>query len=66
MARIYKVAPKAGGAKGTLLVRAETKAGALRHVAEKTFEADVPTQDELITLAQSGVKVEEEKAEEKE
>ena len=41
------------------LVRASGKAQAIGHVVRDTFAAVVPTQDELIKLVSSGVKVEE-------
>ncbi len=63
MSRIYKVALK--DAKGVarneneILVRALTKAGALRFAAEKTMDAEVASQDDLIRLVTAGAKVEE-------
>ena len=56
MSRIYVVHTKETQEKS--LVRADTKAGALRHVAEKTMTAEVVSQDDLYDLASKGVKVE--------
>ena len=61
MSRIYAVHKKEDGAEVSL-VKADTKAGALRHVAEKTLTADVASQDELVKLVSAGVKVEDAKA----
>lgn len=41
------------------LVRANNQNGAVRHVSNDTLSVRRPTQDELITLAGAGVKVEE-------
>jgi hypothetical protein len=62
MSRIYAVHKKEDGA-DVALVKADTKAGALRHVAEKTMTAEVPSQEDLVKLIQAGVKVEDAKAE---
>lgn len=63
MSRIYKVALKdVQGVRrdeNEILVRALTKAGALRFAAEKTMEAEVVSQDDLIRLVTAGVKVQE-------
>ncbi len=56
MSRIYKVQVKDSQERS--LVRAESKAGALRHIAEKTMEAEVATQDDLVKMVAAGVKVE--------
>jgi len=56
MSRIYIVDRK--GTEGKTLVRADTKAGALRHVAEKTMVAEVASQDDLVTLVGAGANVE--------
>jgi hypothetical protein len=45
------------------LVRAGNSAQAWRHVAESRIAVDLATQDDLIELAGSGVKVEEAKGE---
>ena len=56
MSKIYTVT-HANGKK--VLVRAETNAGALKHERAKlVVSAEVTSQDELIELTQSGVKVE--------
>jgi len=56
MPRIYVVSVKESQKKQ--LVRAESKAGALRHVAEKTMGAEVASQDDLVEMIGSGLKVE--------
>jgi hypothetical protein len=62
--RIYVVQQKdsAGSVVKTRLVRAGTPSAAERHVSKPMFSASVATQDELVALAASGVKVEEVKA----
>jgi hypothetical protein len=59
--RIYKVDQKdsAGNVVKSRLVRAGTPSAAERHVSKPMFTASVATQDELVSLAASGVKVEE-------
>ena len=41
------------------LIRAQNRAHALRYAAKDVLTASVPTQNELVTLLQNGVKVEE-------
>lgn len=64
MKRIYIIE----GNGETNLVKATTKASAVRHIASKVFTAAVASQDQLVELASNGVKVEEagEEVEEKE
>lgn len=57
MSRYYAVRKKADLA-DVALVEADTKAGALRFVAEKTLCADVVSQKDLVKLMQAGVKIE--------
>lgn len=45
------------------LLRAISRASAYRHVAEDEFELSIASQDQLIEAMQSGVKVEDVKAE---
>ena len=52
--RIYVVY----GATGGRLVRAKTRAQALTHVAQSTFNVRVATQDELVTLLGQHIPVE--------
>jgi hypothetical protein len=54
--RIYTVFGKDEQAR---LVRAPNSAQALRHVAADTLTVEVASQDQLVTLASAGVKVEE-------
>jgi len=63
MSRIYRVQQAKGKVTEEVLVRADTVAGAIRHIAQKTMSAEVATQDDLIRLAGSGAKVEDAKAE---
>ena len=44
------------------LIRAKTRAQALSHVAQSTFNIGVANQEELVTLLGQGVKVENAKA----
>ena len=46
-------------AKQPRLIRAANRAHALRYAAKDVLTAAVPTQNELVTLLQNGVKVEE-------
>jgi len=54
MSRIYIV----GYGQETRLVRANTRAQALNHVAHGIIKVQVPTQDELIDLVSKGKSVE--------
>lgn len=54
MSRIYIV----GYGQETRLVRANTRAQALNHVAQGVIKVQVPTQDELINLVSKGASVE--------
>ena len=54
MSRIYIV----GYGQETRLVRANTRAQALNHVAHGVIKVQVPTQDELISLVAKGASVE--------
>ena len=54
MSRIYIV----GYDQETRLVRANTRAQALNHVAHGIINVDIPTQDQLIDFASCGKKVE--------
>lgn len=54
MSRIYIV----GYGQETRLVRANTRAQALNHVARGIINVDIPTQDQLIDFASCGKKVE--------
>lgn len=54
MSRVYIV----GYGQETRLVRANTRAQALNHVAHGIINVDVPTQDQLIDLISNGKKVE--------
>lgn len=54
MSRVYIV----GYGQETRLVRANTRAQALNHVAHGIINVDVPTQDQLIDLISGGKKVE--------
>lgn len=56
MTRIYLVKNTENG--GDHLVRAHNQAQAVRHVARKQFECEVASQDDLVELVASGVKVE--------
>lgn len=51
--RIYRVT----GPDRNVLIRAQSKAQAIRYVAELTMTADVATQDELVELSKAGVDV---------
>lgn len=57
--RIYRVI----SAHGDKLVRAASQAQAIRHVVANTYTAKVASQDDLITMLESGVKVEDAGAE---
>lgn len=61
--RIYKVHIKHGNHESQHLVRASTKATAIRHAAYKCIEAEVASQDDLVALATAGKKVEDAGAE---
>ena len=61
MSRIYKVSRTHGKEQEEHLVRADTKSGAIRHIADKCIKVEVATQDDLVTLATAGKKVEEAK-----
>ena len=50
MSRIYRVQQAKGKVTEEVLVRADTVAGAIRHIAQKTMSAEVATQDDLIRL----------------
>lgn len=54
MSRIYIV----GYGQETRLIRANTRAQALNHVAQGVIKVQVPTQDELINLVAKGASVE--------
>jgi hypothetical protein len=54
MSRIYIV----GYGQETRLVRANTRAQALNHIAHGIIKVQVPTQDELINLVSKGASVE--------
>jgi hypothetical protein len=54
MSRIYIV----GYGQETRLVRANTRAQALNHVAQGIIKVQVPTQDELISLVSKGASIE--------
>lgn len=54
MSRVYIV----GYGQETRLVRANTRAQALNHVAHGIINVDVPTQDQLIDLISNGKKIE--------
>jgi len=54
MSKIYAV----GYSQEVRLVRANTRAQALNHVAQGIIKVQIPTQDELLHLASSGVVVE--------
>lgn len=51
--RIYRVI----SANGDKLVRASSQAQAIRHVVTNTYTAKVATQDDLISMLESGMKV---------
>ncbi len=65
MSRYYAVRKKADLA-DVALVEADTKAGALRFVAEKTLTAESVSQKDLVKLMQAGVRIETAKSEAKE
>lgn len=54
MSRIYIV----GYGQETRLVRANTRAQALNHVAQGIIKVQIPTQDELVNLVIKGASVE--------
>jgi len=54
--RIYVVTQKKSGV--YQLIRAANQAQAIRHAARKEFIAEVASQDQLVVLVASGVKVE--------
>ena len=54
--RIYSIKDKDGTTLG--LVRAGTKNGALRHVAEKHFSVEVAGQEELVWAVSNGAQIE--------
>ena len=54
MSRIYIV----GYGQETRLVRANTRAQALNHVAHGIINVDIPTQDQLVNLVAKGQSVE--------
>ena len=54
MSRIYIV----GYGQETRLIRANTRAQALNHVAQGVIKVQVPTQDELVNLVSKGASVE--------
>lgn len=54
MSRIYIV----GYGQETRLVRANTRAQALNHVAHGIINVDIPTQDQLVELVTKGASVE--------
>ena len=54
MSRIYIV----GYGQETRLVRANTRAQALNHIAHGIIKVQVPTQDELINLVSKGASIE--------
>lgn len=56
--RVYKVKPKADGGEKARLVRASHPAHALRHVADGEYQVEVASQDDLITMLQSGCPIE--------
>lgn len=53
-----KIPEKVTAGKADRLVKADNRAQALRHVAEDTISVDMPTQDDLVVLVGSGVRVE--------
>lgn len=61
MSRIYSV--KIKDAKDVLLVSADTRAGALRHAAEKTMVAEVASQEDMYKAAKAGLEIEDAKVE---
>ncbi len=58
MSRIYKVAITHGKDTKEKLIRALTKAGAIKHAALRCIAAEVATQDDVFKLAAAGEKVE--------
>lgn len=62
--RIYKVSITHGKDTKQKLVRAATKAGAIKHAAQRCIVAEVATQDDVFTLAKAGEQVEEAKIDE--
>ena len=55
MTRIYQVTANDGTLIG--LVRANTKVGALRHIAEQHFNVDVAGQEQLVWAISNGMKI---------
>lgn len=58
--RIYSIKSNDGTTIG--LVRAGTKNGALRHVAEKHFKVEVAGQEELVWAVSNGAQIEDAQA----
>ena len=56
MTRIYSIKSKDGKTLG--LVRAATKNSALRHIAEKRFNVEVASQEELVWAVSNGASIE--------
>lgn len=55
--RIYIV--RTNGGEDEALIRAKTRGQALAHFARRSFVAELPSQDDLLLAAGSGLKVEE-------
>lgn len=53
-----KIPEKVTAGEAVRLVKAENRAQALRYVAESTITVGMPTQEDLVVLVGSGVKVE--------
>lgn len=58
MSNIYSIKRRTDGAV-VALVRADTKTGALRHIAEATYTAGKAEQDDLVAALQSGMPIQE-------
>jgi hypothetical protein len=67
MSRIYVIHDQRGSGPGDQrLVRAGTRAQALRHVAQDVFAVNIASQDALVRLLSSGASVEDAGAESEE
>ena len=56
--RIYRVTAKRPDGPKPRLVKASSQAQALRHVVEDTLTVELASQDDLVALVATGVKVE--------
>lgn len=56
-ARIYKVTQVINGLKTVRLIRAQNNVQAESFVARKTITAELPTQDELITMSKNNIPI---------